>query len=238
MSNPERAITDRPDRRPRPDRPTDPPPPSERLRKGRTLAERRLERREALLDAALELFGTKGYASTSVEEICRTAFVSTRNFYEEFDNREAVLVEITDRISRAATEAMLSARFEPGADRVRREATARVRSLAHSLLDDPRRARIAFIESLGVSPGQEARRREVHCLFAQYLGALINADVEAGRFSERREEVFALAMVGAINEVFSDYVLRPDKPSIDELVDSVVGIIELMSESIRRDRDG
>ena len=63
----------------------------------------------------------------------RPAFVSTRNFYEEFDNREAVLVEITDRIVHAATEAMLSAQYEPGADRVRREATARVRSLANSL---------------------------------------------------------------------------------------------------------
>jgi len=230
MSASEPAPTDRSDR------PTDPPPPTERLRKGRTLAERRQERREALLDAGLELFGTKGYASTSVEEICRTAFVSTRNFYEEFENREAVLVELTDRISQQATEAMLNATFEPGPDRLRREASARVRSLAHALFDDPRRARIAFIESLGVSPDQEARRREVHRLFAQYLGALINADVEAGRFTERREEVFALAMVGAVNEVFSDYVLRPDKPTIDEFVESVVGVIELMSESLRRDR--
>lgn len=229
MSDPDPVTLERSDG-------TTTPPPTERLRKGRTLAERRAERRDALLAAALELFGTKGYAATSVEEICRTAYVSTRNFYEEFDNREAVLVEISIRVVDKATDAMLNATFEPGPDRVRREATARVRALAEVLLGDPRLARIAFIESLGVSPDQEARRREVHRMFALYLGSLINADFEAGRFLDRREEVFAVAMVGAINELFSDFVLRPDKPTIEDLVESIVGIIELMSQSVRRDR--
>lgn len=228
MNDPDPVTLERSDR-------TTTPPPTERLRKGRTLAERRAERRNALLAAALELFGTKGYAATTVEEICRTAYVSTRNFYEEFDNREAVLVEISIRVVDQATDAMLNATFESGPDRVRREATARVRALAEVLLGDPRLARIAFIESLGVSPDQEARRREVHRMFALYLGSLINADFEAGRFLDRREEVFAVAMVGAINELFSDYVLRPDKPTIEELVESIVGIIELMSQPVRRD---
>src|SRR5215218_480858 len=104
----------------------DDPTKTERLRKGRTLAERRWERREALLDAALDLFGTQGYAATSVEELCRTAYVSTRNFYEEFDNREAVLLALGDRLVGDAYQAMVEATIEDGPDRLRRESRARV----------------------------------------------------------------------------------------------------------------
>jgi AcrR family transcriptional regulator len=222
----------------------------ERLRNGRTLAERRQERREALLDSALELFGTKGYASTSVEEICRNAFVSTRNFYEEFDNRDAVLQELGDRLVTDAYRAMIAVETRPGADRLRTEATARVDALVHSLLDDPRKARIAFIETLGVSPQQEARRRVAHQLFARYFVGLAGAGedhvparpgpdgagADAGALHDSGaygREVFSLALVGAVNEVLSDWVLRDDKVPLDELTRSIVEIIVLMSSTVR-----
>jgi AcrR family transcriptional regulator len=205
----------------------------ERLRKGRTLAERRWERREALLDAALDLFGTKGYAATSVEELCRTAYVSTRNFYEEFDNREAVLFALGDRLVGEAYQAMVEATVEDGPDRLVREARARVGALAHALLDDPRRARIAFIETLGVSPLQEARRRNAHRLFAQYFAALVRADFTSEGFGSREEDIFAIALVGAINEILSDWVLRADKPPLDDLIDPIVDLIVLMSDGVR-----
>jgi AcrR family transcriptional regulator len=205
----------------------------ERLRKGRTLAERRWERREALLDAALDLFGTQGYAATSVEELCRTAYVSTRNFYEEFENREAVLFALGDRLVGEAYQAMVEASIEEGPDRLDREARARVAALAHALLDDPRRARIAFIETLGVSPLQEARRRNAHRLFAQYFAALVRADFSSEGFGTREEDIFAVALVGAINEILSDWVLRADKPPLDDLIDPIVDIIALMSDRLR-----
>src|SRR5687767_13409420 len=71
--------------------------PERRIR-GRTLAERRSERRDAMLAAGLELFGTKGYAATTVEEVCRRAYVSSRNFYEEFENRLDLLVAVGEQI--------------------------------------------------------------------------------------------------------------------------------------------
>lgn len=205
----------------------------ERLRKGRTLAQRRWERREALLEVALELFGTKGYAATSVEELCRTAFVSTRNFYEEFDNREAVLFALGDRLVGDAYQAMVEVTVVDGDDRLAREARARVAALAHALLDDPRRARVAFIESLGVSPDQEARRRSAHWLFAQYFAALIRADFNSERFGHRDEDVYAIALVGAVNEILSDWVLRTEKPPLDDLMDPIVDIIMMMGDRLR-----
>ena len=206
----------------------------ERLRKGLTLAQRRGERREALLEAALDLFGTQGYAATTVEELCRTAYVSTRNFYEEFDNREAVLFALGDRLVFEARQAMVEVEVPEGPDRFRRGARARVGALMHALLDDPRRARLAFIESVGVSPVQEARRREAHRMFAEYFAGLVKPGADPASFGTTDSDLYALALVGSINEVLSDWVLRPDKPPVDDLIEPIVDIVEVLSAGLRR----
>ncbi|MEJ5255846.1 MAG: helix-turn-helix domain-containing protein [Acidimicrobiales bacterium] len=88
--------------------------PRERLHRGRTMRERRAQRRQALLDSALELFGTRGYAATSIEELCRTSNVSTRYFYEEFQNREDLLASLYEDLLARAWEAVLAAEVKPG----------------------------------------------------------------------------------------------------------------------------
>ena len=126
---------------------------------------------------------------------------------------------------------------EPSSDRSTAAAVERdpAHAVAHEPdeLDDPRRARIAFIETLGVSPVQEARRRNAHRLFAQYFAALVRADFNSEGFGGREEDIFAVALVGAINEILSDWVLRADKPPLDDLIDPIVDIIGLMSDGVR-----
>lgn len=136
---------------------------AERRIRGRTLAERREERRDAMLAAGLDLFGTKGYAATTVEEVCRRAYASSRNFYEEFDNRLGLLVAVGERIVAAALAAW-TATGGPGEQGVG-TLRGRVGSLVHTLVDDPRVTRVAFIETVGIDPAHEALRREMLGVF-------------------------------------------------------------------------
>src|ERR1700742_964926 len=76
---------------------------------GRTATQRRAERRQRLMTAALELFGTEGYPATSIERLCARGNVSTPNFYEEFASREALLIALHDHITQRAFDAVLTA---------------------------------------------------------------------------------------------------------------------------------
>src|ERR1041384_3464475 len=76
---------------------------------GRAAADRRAERRERLLEAGLQLFGTEGYATSSIEKLCTHAGVSTRNFYEEFNAREDLLMALHTRVNEKAFRAVSAA---------------------------------------------------------------------------------------------------------------------------------
>ncbi len=52
--------------------------------------------REKLLHAGLALMLSKGYAATTVEEICAAAGVSKGSFYHAFDSKEALGLAILD----------------------------------------------------------------------------------------------------------------------------------------------
>jgi AcrR family transcriptional regulator len=204
-----------------------PPTPPERLRRGKTLAERRQERHDALLDGALELFGTKGYHSTTVEEICRVSFVSTRNFYEEFDNREAVLIALAERIARDALRALVAVEVEvePGPDFLHQQIEVRISALLEVLVVDPRVGRFVFIESLGVGPEQEARRRAVHRRIAGWLAEITLSGRPVDDHERERRTLQALAVVGACNELITDWVLRADRGTVADLADLLTDVV-------------
>jgi AcrR family transcriptional regulator len=95
---------------------------------------KKLETRQALEQAALRLFGEKGYDQTTVEDIAETADVAVRTFFRYFSSKQDVLFGevVTDRITRLRTE------------------------LANRPVDeDPLASVIAVLNLLGFTPAEE-----------------------------------------------------------------------------------
>lgn len=57
------------------------------------------ERRNTILSAALQLFESKGYLDTSMEEIAETADVARGTLYNHFENKAEVLLALTDSVA-------------------------------------------------------------------------------------------------------------------------------------------
>jgi AcrR family transcriptional regulator len=176
-----------------------------------------------MLLAGLDLFGSQGYTSTTVDQVCRQAGVSTRSFYEEFDNRMALLVAVGERIAARAFAAFTAPRPVPSEERLR----ARVGAAVHSLTDDPRVARVAFVESLAIDAVENTRRRELLQAFPDWIATYLAAYFDQRGVPEARRRPLSVAAFGSGTALISEWALADDdaRGSIDDLVDDVVDTV-------------
>jgi AcrR family transcriptional regulator len=189
---------------------------------GRDKASRSAERRAALLAAGLELFGTIGYSASSVKRICDRAGLTERYFYESFTQREALLRAVYDgqiEQVRAATSAALA-----GADAdLAPQAHASVDAFVRTVAADPRRARIIFIEVVGVSAELEVHRRAVMHEFAQLIVGF--AEVYFHIPAADRLAIAAMLFAGGMTELMVDWTLAEAPLPLDDLIDVAVSIL-------------
>jgi AcrR family transcriptional regulator len=186
---------------------------------GRTAEERRDDRRRRLLDAGLERFGTVGYAVTTIEQLCSEAHVSPRAFYEAFATREELLRAVYDEVvlvglARVAN-AVAAAPDDPEA-RLR----AGLDAFVHAMLDDPRRGRVQTIETVGVSAELTAHRRRYIHAYVDLVVSEAEGYAAEGRVPARDLRLTALALVGGVNELIVELLLRDptDRPDLDHVV--------------------
>ncbi|MCW2496887.1 MAG: transcriptional regulator [Jatrophihabitans sp.] len=162
---------------------------------GTTLAERREERRRRLLDVGLELLGTSGAAAVSVRSVCRAAGLTDRYFYENFADRDALLVAVFDEVAAEFGGALVSA---VEADHPDKETLARaaVEAFLDVMVADPRKGRVLLIEPLS-SPAIGGQGLAVSPMFV----ALVRAQLDEPS-SEDDALLGATAIVGALTSLF------------------------------------
>lgn len=195
---------------------------------GRSPEERRAARRSRLLESGLELFGNQGYATTSIERLCAHARVTARHFYEEFPSREALLLAVADQVMETVMQATVRALSRAPVD-VRSRIRAGVEAFVHAMLDDPRRARIACIEMVGVSQDIEHARRQWMRAFARYVEAEGKSFAERGQAPAQDYYLGALMLVGGTNELIVDWLSHNPQPPIDNLVRAVAYMFEVLT---------
>lgn len=173
---------------------------------GRSAEERRTERRARLTEAGIELFGTRGYARTPVKAVCAEAGLTERYFYEAFEDREDLLASIFGNLVKDTQQRTLAA-IADAPDSLLERLEVGLEAFFEALTVDPRRARIQEIETVGVSPEMEARRREALHSYATIIADEVRRDPGFRGDSGVRLDVIALGLVGAVNEQMIDFVL-------------------------------
>jgi len=189
---------------------------------GRSAEDRRAERRERLMNAGLQLFGTDGYAATSIEKLCAQAGVSTRNFYEEFHSREELLIALHNRIIERAVEAVFEV-FASAEDAGVSERFERaVRAFITTTASDPRWARLSYVEVIGVSDTVERHRIAWRERWATFLIAEAERAVRRGEAGPRDFRLGAVALIGAVNELVHHWSISGGHGSLDDVIAEIV----------------
>jgi AcrR family transcriptional regulator len=184
---------------------------------GITAAERQAQRRERLLDAAIEIFGTEGYASSSVRSISRSASLNSRYFYESFATREDLLIAVYERI---VTENWLVVREATAKEStIEAQARAGLKAGWTNLTQDRRKARIVALEVVGVSARLEQMRREQRHAFADLLVQNALSVAGEGVRLVLNPVLVARALMGGVIEILVDWINGDIEVTADEIAE-------------------
>lgn len=182
---------------------------AERVYAGRSAEERVARRREQFLDAGLDVFARQGWSGSSVADVCRSAGLSPRFFYELFDGREELFAAVTARIADEVEQTVRDAVATP-ADGAHERARAVLIALAGHFAADPRTVRVALMESLA-TPQFRRRRRELLEFFSDLAARLMRAlrDDAPDDRAQQALRVSAAVLTGGLVELLVAHATAP-----------------------------
>lgn len=185
---------------------------------GTTLDDRKAARRGQLVAAGLDLLGTAGSAAVSVRAVCRHAKLTERYFYENFADREQLVVAVYEHVARQLHQALVDAvpdtRAEPAA-----RAEAAVTAFVELMVDDPRKGRVLLLAPV-TDPALSARGVALLPAFA----ALIREQLP-DRMAADEREMTALGLVGALANLFTAYLGGTLQVSRNRLIAHCVSLL-------------
>ncbi len=184
--------------------------------------------REALVEAAIEILAAKGASGLTAARVAKAAHVSRRTFFNYFPTIEALLTAITEGVTTATVEAMLTRPAEESLlDTLRASlselldspAFARVELLARLALEDPalHRLMLSIADSQTQALEEGLRRRLGEHADPAYVAALASASAaifgrmahlaaaEAGTDAEHPREIHREWVRRAFEHLFAGF---------------------------------
>ncbi|MFN3943820.1 MAG: TetR/AcrR family transcriptional regulator [Allosphingosinicella sp.] len=180
--------------------------------------ERRAQRREQLLLAAIQVYGERGYRNATVKAVCEAAGLTERYFYESFANSEALLAAAYQAVVQHLLRELAATGAGAGGP-----PEAKVRAILAAyyskLRDDPRSARLFLVEVAGVSP-------DVDEVLADSLGRF--GELLADTLGARPDPMLRTGVVGGVLHIALGWVGGGYREPIDEVVDAALSLCLLL----------
>jgi AcrR family transcriptional regulator len=194
---------------------------------------RKLQLREEIINAAIEVFAESGYHDTGVADIAKRVGIGHSTFYRHFDNKRAILDEVINTVIERITAA-LAAENAPEAANTEAEYRDQSARIAAALAEISRNLRWVRLVLIGAASNEIDLRQRIDGMFD--LVVRLNADYyEHGRkLGYLREDldttatsravvgmIFGLAMIG-LNPAFDS----------DDWTNTIQAAVRLMFDGI------
>jgi len=210
----------------------------ERPYRGINADQRRAVRRNALIEAGLDIIGEKGWPGLNLKGLCERAGLTERYFYESFAGLDAFRTALFDQVGDETAAAIVDAIDSSGTD-PRATVRAIVNAVWQLLLEDPRRGRVAALQGIG-DPTLLTRREQIQGHFEDVLTTR-GGEVFGLEPADPVTPVLSAAFVGAAYEIFLRLLsgqLAEDPSACSELLISVFshGVPRTLSQAAQPSR--
>ncbi|MFH7766016.1 TetR/AcrR family transcriptional regulator [Acinetobacter sp. BSP-28] len=192
----------------------------ERQFKGMSLTERKQARREKLIEAGIEAYGTHGFFAVTVKDICNEAKLTERYFYESFKKSDelfqTIFLKLIDQLQHNVTQAIMQASTDP-----RKMIEAGLTALLTTLKDNPGMARIIYIDAMLVQElHNQATIHETMSRFDRMIHAFVMLMMPNINRSEREISMISTGLNGYVTQIAIRWVVSGFKLSIEEVLSS------------------
>lgn len=181
---------------------------------------KKLETRNALEAAAIRLFDRKGYAETTVEDICEEVDVSTRTFNRYFARKEDVLFAEHDDKLEQFRAALDQHGTDPGLlEPIRRTVKATVAERR-----DRRELDLSWARLITADPVLRAHHLARHEQFADVICAYAARRLGVDPVVDPRPELLGACCIALVDTVIRRLVQNPDEDGealVEELFDNL-----------------
>lgn len=175
-----------------------------------------------ILDAALDVFSTKGYHDATVDEIVEASSTSKGSVYFHFPNKQRLFIALVDRfadlLERRVVESI--SQQDAGIDRVRAALEACLETFGRYR----RLAKVLLVQAAGLGVVFEQKRQEVLERFAGLVKTYLDEAIEVGDLAPTDTLVVSHAWIGAINAVVIRWVYS-GSPTPDRILSTLLPIL-------------
>jgi AcrR family transcriptional regulator len=189
---------------------------------GQSVDQRRAERHQRLIEAALEMIGEDGIGAVKVRAVSARAGLNDRYFYESFRDCDELVLAAFEAFAGSGVAAVRAAISDAPAElrpRIRRTVDAAV-----AYVDDEPRNRRLLLESQATE-ALRSRRGQVITFLAQLMiaqGAELIGDYVA---TDRNSELAALTVVSGTVDVVTMWLRGALDIDREQLIEFIVAMI-------------
>lgn len=190
----------------------------ERQFKGLSLSERKEARREKLIEAGIATYGTLGFFSVTVKDVCQEAKLTERYFYESFKKSEdlfqTIFLKMIEELQQNLMQAVIKAAPDP-----EKMVDAGLRALLTTLKDDPRLARIVYVDAVLVQElHNQATIQETLAQFDRMIQAFVMLTMPQIQHHENELSLIATGLNGYVTQIAIRWVMGGFEQSLEQVL--------------------
>jgi AcrR family transcriptional regulator len=182
-------------------------------------------RREQILEHAATLFGKKGYHSTSISNIVKSAGIARGTFYLYFKNKRAIFEELLDYLVVQIQKRLIPVEMSSKGPSPRQQILNNIISILELLAKNRALLSILLEGAVGLDKGFAAKLAEFYEQIASSIELSLKRGQKMGLVRKCNTRIAALAVVGALKEVLYDMLRSPEeKVDIEALASEILDI--------------
>jgi len=160
--------------------------------------------RDRILAAAMTVFAAKGYHGAIVDDIVEASGTSKGAFYHYFPSKQGIFLTLMDELAILVEKGVeIAIEAEHGA---LAKVEAALRVVMETAAAERDMAKILLVEAVGLGPGFEQKRLEIHRRFAAVIQRHLDRALADGDIPRQDTTLAAQVWIGALVEVITQWL--------------------------------